>query len=117
MPTTDHLRFLFPAKVTAKTDSGGTWLYDWTEQRPASGGGYADADNPRAGSAAGVNAAREVNNAEITVDPDNPVYVWMRLRGGKSDGNLVYEFQAGSGGGPAAPDCEVTFVTGICRIA
>lgn len=89
----DPFRDLFPARLTAVT--GTPPRYDWTEQRIDADGNYADADAPRQGSASGVNAAREVNDREVEV----PTYAWLRLRGGGPDGDLIYEFQAGGGGG------------------
>lgn len=99
---------IFPAKVTAVTlgGDGTTWLYDWTEQRIAGNGSLVDADAPRRGSATGKNAAREINNLQLS---DFPTRVWMRLRGGARDGDTIYEFMAGG----VATRLKVQ-LTGVC---
>lgn len=108
----DPFRDTFPAQLTAV--SGTPPRYDWTEQRLDAEGNYADADAARTGSAAGVNAAREVNDRVVDV----PTYVWMRLRGGGPDGDLIYEFQAGGGSTPAEILCQLTGKTysGPCPV-
>jgi len=104
----------FPAKITARTSSGGRYYYSWTEQVDAPAG-YMDAAPARSGNAT-MNPAFEVNNSSVSTG----AYVRMWLRSGQGGGGRCYEFaapaSAGSGIGVAAESGSpvysgVTFVT------
>ena len=90
----------FPAKITARTSSGGRYYYSWTEQVDAPAG-YMDAAPARSGSDT-MNPAFEVNNSSVSTG----TYVRMWIRSGQGGGGRCYEFNApataGSGIGLAA---------------
>lgn len=102
---------LFRAKLTAKTNSGGTWLYSWKEQiADLTTGADTDPLAFRSGIAT-INPAVELNNAEVDAD----TFVWMRERGFVA-GQMWYEFAApdGSGSGDGSGGCG--WVAGLAAV-
>ena len=81
-------RQLFAVKITAKTDVGGTWAYDWTEQSFDENTDYIDAEPARSGDA-DDGTLYELNNAEVDV----PCFAWARFRCVQG-GQNTYEFEA-----------------------
>ena len=113
-PTLPEWRAIFPAKLTARrtdTDTG-IYLYSWEEVIQGGDGTYTKAVPGRFGKCGdgttanpAQNAAREVNNAAVTADDTTQPIVWMRVRGQRGSGDVVYEFNdaglaGGGGGGP-----------------
>lgn len=101
-PTAPAWRAIFPARLTAAVQdkTTGENLYSWTEQIQDVDGTYTDAEPARRGDAESdprQNPARELNNASVTIpadEADQPI-VWMRVRGVRGTGDVVYEFSAG----------------------
>lgn len=103
-PTLPEWRAIFPAKLTARrtdTDTG-IYLYSWEEVIQGGDGTYTKAVPGRFGKCGDgttsnpvQNAAREVNNAAVTADDTTQPIVWMRVRGQRGSGDVVYEFNNG----------------------
>ena len=100
-PTLPEWRAIFPARLTAVAqDEAGDNLYSWEEVVQDGDGSYTKAIPGRTGDAESdprQNPARELNNASVTIpadEADQPI-VWMRVRGVRGTGDVVYEFSAG----------------------
>ena len=88
----------FPAKITARTSSGGRYYYSWTEQVDAPAG-YMDAAPARSGSDT-MNPAFEVNNSSVSTG----TYVRMWIRSGQGGGGRPDMAQGGGPDGGRAAD-------------
>lgn len=88
----DSFNAPFPAKITGKTSSGGTWKYAWSEQRVVASTGALEAATEGRSGTTSVGYAVEMNNSEVATD----TYVWMRVRASIT-GDLVYDFMAPDG--------------------
>jgi hypothetical protein len=90
----------FPARITAKTDEGGVWLYDWVEQDlDADTLGYVDAYQGRDGTAE-LSPARELANQEVA-DADIGTKIVMLSFRSLVNGDTFYDFDLGDGAGGA----------------
>ena len=121
-PTLPEWRAIFPAKLTARrtdTDTG-IYLYSWEEVIQGGDGTYTKAVPGRFGKCGDgttanpvQNAAREVNNAAVTADDTTQPIVWMRVRGQRGSGDVVYEFDAGLNRGyPTSPTFMIKITSG-----
>jgi hypothetical protein len=87
----------FPARITAKTDDAGVWLYDWVEQDvDPDTRQYIDAYQGRDGTAT-LSPARELGNREMA-DADVGARVVMLSFRSLINGDTFYDFDLGGGG-------------------
>lgn len=90
---------IFPAVVTDVANTGGTYLYTYSERTPGITGDYEEAVPGRSGT-----NAREVSNRNLDVS-GSPV-VWMRIR--CTSGDVIPEFD---GAGIAAAPANTATIT------